>query len=65
MMPYDPEVTEKKREIHTATELLSDAKSVIVMGIHYPETPAERVGQPPAESVGPYVFTQYEYRIEK
>ncbi len=60
MMPFDPVVTEHKRNIQSATDLLKDAKSVIVMGMHYPETPAERVGQPPAEAVGPYVFTQYE-----
>jgi len=60
MMPFDPVVTEEARVIQSATDLLSDAKSVIVLGIHYPETPAARVGQPPAESVGPYVFTQYE-----
>ncbi len=60
MMPFDPIVTEQKRLIQSATEILPDAKSVIVLGIHYPETPAARVGQPPAEAVGPYVFTQYE-----
>ena len=60
MMPFDPIVTEQEREFTSATELLSDAKSVIVLGMHYPETPAQRVGKPPAESVGPYVFTQYE-----
>lgn len=60
MMPFDPVVKEELRTFTSATELLRDAKSVIVMGIHYPETPAARVGQPPAESVGPYVFTQYE-----
>ena len=60
MMPYDPVVTEQKRVFQSASELLPGAKSVIVLGMHYPETPAERVGQPPAESVGPYVFTQYE-----
>lgn len=60
MMPFDPIVTEHERKIQGATDLLKDAKSVIVMGMHYPETPAERVGQPPAEAVGPYVFTQYE-----
>lgn len=31
-----------------------------MMGMHYPETPVERLGKPPAEAVGPYVFTQYE-----
>ncbi len=60
MTPFDPVVTEHKRVIQSATEQLSDAKSVIVLGMHYPETPVERVGQPPAEAVGPYVFTQYE-----
>ena len=60
MMPFDPVVTEKEREFVKPTDLLHDAKSVIVLGMHYPDTPAVRVGQPPAESVGPYVFTQYE-----
>lgn len=60
MMPFDPVVTESPREFTNTTDYVSDAKSVIVLGIHYPDTPATRVGQPPAESVGPYVFTQYE-----
>ena len=60
MMPFDPVVTEHKRELLSASEILPGAKSVIVLGMHYPETPVERVGQPPAEAVGPYVFTQYE-----
>ena len=60
MMPFDPVVTESPREYTTTKDLLPEAKSVIVMGMHYPETPAERVGKPPAEAVGPYVFTQYE-----
>ena len=62
MTPFDPVVTEHKRVIQGATDLLQDAKSVIVMGMHYPETAAARVGQPPAEAVGPYVFTQYEVK---
>ncbi len=60
MMPFDPVVTEMKREFTKASELIRAAKSVIVLGLHYPDTPATRVGKPPAESVGPYVFTQYE-----
>lgn len=60
MMPFDPVVTEVKREFTKASELIHAAKSVIVIGLHYPDTPATRVGKPPAESVGPYVFTQYE-----
>lgn len=60
MTVFDPIVTKVKREFTGATDLISDAKSVIVLGMHYPDTAATRVGQPPAESVGPYVFTQYE-----
>ncbi len=60
MMPFDPVVTRVKREFTKASELIHAAKSVIVLGLHYPDTPATRVGKPPAESVGPYVFTQYE-----
>lgn len=60
MMPYDPEITLVKRQFHTASECMPGAKSVIVLGMHYPETAVERLGQPPAEAVGPYVFTQYE-----
>jgi len=59
-LPYDPEVSEYKRVIRSAADHVKGAKSVIVLGMHYPETPAYRVGQPPAEAVGPYVFTQYE-----
>ena len=60
MEPFDPVVTEVKREFTGASDLISDAKSVIVLGMHYPDTASTRVGQPPAEGVGPYVFTQYE-----
>lgn len=60
MTPYDPEISIQKRLIRGATDMLPGAKSVIIMGMHYPETAAARVGQPPAEAVGPYVFTQYE-----
>ena len=60
MEPFDPVVTQVKRQFTKATDLIANAKSVIVMGMHYPDTAATRVGQPPAEAVGPYVFTQYE-----
>ena len=58
--PYIPKVTSVKREIKSANDLLPGAKSVIVLGVHYPEAASVRMGKPPAEAVGPYVFTQYE-----
>lgn len=58
--PYLPEVSVGKRVIRKPEDYVPGAKSVIVLGMHYPETAALRVGQPPAECVGPYVFEQYE-----
>lgn len=60
MMPFDPVVCEAERQFTNPSKLVNGAKSVIVLGMHYPDTPATRVGKPPAEAVGPYVFTQYE-----
>jgi epoxyqueuosine reductase QueG len=57
---YDPVIEIKKRVIRNTSDYIVGAKSVIVLGIHYPIAPVERLGQPPAEAVGPYVFVQYE-----
>lgn len=60
MMPYKPVTSLEKRVIRGAKDYIPGAKSVLILGMHYPETGANRVGQPPAEAVGPYVFSQYE-----
>ena len=60
MMAFDPVISMRKRNIFKAIDILPDAKSVLVLGLHYPETPIKRLGKPPAEAVGPYVFSQYE-----
>ena len=57
--PYDPHIEVKKRIIRDTADYIDGAKSVIVAGLHYPVTPVERLGQPPAEAIGPYVFAQY------
>lgn len=57
---FNPEVTEKERKLFNPEDYMDDAKSVIVLGLHYPEASVERAKQPPAEAVGPYVFAQYE-----
>jgi len=36
-------------------DYLSQAQSVIVLGLHYPYALAEQAAQPPAENIGPYV----------
>lgn len=37
-------------------DYVSGAKSIIVIGMHYPDTPLDRAYEPPAETVSPFVF---------
>ncbi len=42
-------------------DYLPQARSVLVLGLHYPYALAEQVAQPPAENIGPYVcFVKHE-----
>ncbi len=59
---FDPEVRKVSRKLFKAADYINGAKSIIMIGMHYPDASAERAGQPPAEAVGPYVFAQYEVR---
>jgi len=59
---FDPIVKKAYRKLLKPEDYITDAKSVIVIGLHYPDASAERAGKPPAEAVGPYVFAQYEVR---
>lgn len=58
--PFDADVEKKKRKILNASNYMDDAKTVIVIGMHFPDAPVHRAGKPPAEPVGPYIFSQYE-----
>jgi len=57
----------EKIKIKRPADYLPDAKSVIVIGLHYPYALVERAAKPPAENIGPYVsFVHGEsYRIFK
>lgn len=57
---YIPSVSKINRKLLNAQDYLKNAKSVIILGLHYPETVVERAQKPPAEAIGPYVFTQFE-----
>ena len=35
-------------------------RSIVVIGLHYPDTSVERAGEPPAESTESYAFVQYQ-----
>ncbi|MBI4977140.1 MAG: hypothetical protein HZC28_06630 [Spirochaetes bacterium] len=63
-MTFEPEITAVKRKLRSTGDYFSGAKNVIVLGIHFPEAVVERAEKPPAEAVGPYVFTAYQtYRM--
>lgn len=56
----DAVIHKKTKVFKEPQDYLSDAKSVIVFSISYPQTIAERAEQPPAEAVGPYsMFAQH------
>ncbi len=45
-------------------DYLPQAKSIMVVGVHYPDTPLERAYEPPIESIGPFVFAQHQALLE-
>lgn len=58
-LEYDVEVTRSTRRVKDAYDYLPTAKAVLVMGLRLPQATVRRVGEPPSEAVGPYVFAQY------
>lgn len=50
----------EKIKIKRPNDYLPNAKSVIVIGIHYPYALIERATKPPAENIGPYIAFAYE-----
>jgi ferredoxin len=58
--PFEPKVVSKTIKLKGARDYLPDARSVIVIGMHWFDAVLERAGKPPAEAVGPYGFAQSE-----
>jgi|GEM_PF-170964 len=58
--PFDPKVVPKTIKLKGPRDYLPDAKSVIVLGMHWFDAVLDRAGKPPAEAVGPYGFAQSE-----
>lgn len=63
-MAYEPSVKSRQLRLYSPADYLPDGKSVLVLGMRYPEAALERAGKPPAEAVGPYVFVQYQIHRE-
>lgn len=57
---YSPIVKKEKLVLKTPQDYLEGAKSVIVLGLHFPDTPLDIAKITPAESIGPYAFVQFE-----
>jgi len=58
-----PEVAIRPREnahVVGPSDWIEGAKSVIVLGMVYPDENLTRAGEPPADAAGPYAFSQYQ-----
>lgn len=58
-LEFRADVHEETRTVRDAGDHLPGAQSVLVIGLRVPAATVSRVGEPPAEVVGPYVFAQY------
>jgi len=61
---FEPNSTSLMRKIYKTSDHLENAKSVILMGIHYPEIVQKMTIKPPAYAVGPYMYSKYETTFE-
>ena len=58
--PYVPRIIAEDAEIKEPSDWLEGAKSVIVLGMHFPDAALDTAETTPAETVGPFTFARYE-----
>lgn len=59
--PVEPAVErDEQRGIRQVHEVLPGARSVIVLGYHFPFLNLERAAEPPSDAVGPYSYAVYQ-----
>jgi len=58
--PFIPELKEKEIKIRRIKNYLSEGKSVIAIGLHFPDACLDNAKITPAETVEPYAYAQYE-----
>ena len=58
--PYVPRTRSESAQLRPPAELLSGAKSVVVLGLHFPHVSLDTAKATPAETVGPFTFARYE-----
>jgi len=57
---FIPELKEKEIKIKGIKDYLPEGRSVIAIGIHFPDVCLDNAKTTPAETVGPYAYAQYE-----
>lgn len=63
--PVEPKLQPRSQPIiRRATDLLPDARAVIVLGAQVPATTLDRATLPPADAVGPYAYAVCQVRRE-
>lgn len=60
----DPLTSETTRTALRPSDHLTGAKSVILIGLHFPEIVTRRTIKPPAYAAGPYLYAMYETSYE-
>lgn len=62
--PFIPKLHYEQIKMKGPQDYLSNAKSIIVLGIHYVNAAMDRAGKPPSEAIGPYMFAQIQTLLE-
>ncbi len=57
---YHPSIRTKTMQFKGLDDWLSNAQSVIVLGLHFPDTALDTAKVTPAKTIGPYAFIQFE-----
>ena len=58
--PAVPEIRREAAKLLSPADHLAGAKSVIVLGLHFPDASLDTAKVTPAETTGPFAFAQYE-----
>ena len=61
---YKPEVVIEPKKIQHPRDYMPEAKSVIVLGMNFPEALVKNAGLPETQQIGPYAFHQYQTAFE-
>jgi epoxyqueuosine reductase QueG len=61
--PFVPRTRTQSADTRPLSDWLEGARSVVVLGMHLPDTAVETAKTTPAETVGPFAFARYEAQL--